>query len=81
MITLNPHDLTNLKRHEFPGKTIEGIGIGATREEVIAAYGPGDKPPFSGPEDLSEHVLYYAETKTMYSLRDGKVEQIDMQPK
>ncbi|MHC4061341.1 MAG: hypothetical protein ACYSUC_11235 [Planctomycetota bacterium] len=54
-----PHEMTT-----FAGKTEEGIGIGATREQIVAAYGEPDRtdtrPPFE--------TLRYTKLRTHFVL-------------
>lgn len=81
LIILNPADAANLKRHDFPGKTAEGIGIGSTREEVIAAFGKPDKESDQVPANVAAQRIYYKDHAILFSLPGGKVVQIVMYPK
>lgn len=66
LIIANPMDFDALARNDFPGRTDQGIRIGSTREEVIAAYGQPDTPDDAG----------YSELELQFSFVDGKVSQI-----
>lgn len=55
----------------FEGTTDRGIGIGATREEVIDAYGEPTKESDGG-------VLSYSDLRMGFELRDGKVVRFGM---
>ncbi len=81
LIILNPADAANLKRHDFPGKTVEGIGIGSTREEVIAAFGEPDKESDRVPANVAAQQLYYKDHAIVFGLPGGKVLQVFMYPK
>lgn len=56
----------------FPGKTEKGIGMGATREQIVAAYGePGGGPPTAGLE-----TLRYNQLGMSFVLSQGRVVSI-----
>jgi hypothetical protein len=56
----------------FSGTTKEGIGMGATRERIVAAYGPPDKTDAKGDfENLSYDTL-----KAKFTLRQGALASI-----
>ena len=55
----------------FPGKTKEGIGIGSTREELIAAYG---EPTSSNPDGS----IGYASQVIGYEFIDGRISRLGM---
>ncbi|MCL5278956.1 MAG: hypothetical protein M1376_03500 [Planctomycetes bacterium] len=56
----------------FSGTTKEGIGMGATRERIVAAYGPPDKTDAKG--DVEN--LYYDTLKAKFTLRQGALASI-----
>ena len=53
----------------FAGRTKEGIGMGATREEIIAAYGQPDRADSKG--DFKN--LYYDKLGTKFTFVQGKL--------
>ncbi len=53
----------------YPGKTKEGIGMNATRDEIIAAYGEPDSTRSKGPIE----VLDYAKLNIQFSIVDNKL--------
>ena len=53
----------------YPGKTKEGIGMNATREEIIAAYGEPDRTSSRGPTEF----LDYANLKAQFSILNNKL--------
>ena len=79
-IILNPGGAANAHRNEFPGKTVEGIGIGSTPEEVIAAWGKPDKESQWGPAELDTLRMVYKRKATVLDCLDGKVGQIHLYP-
>ena len=56
----------------FAGSTKEGIAMGATREEIITAYGQPDRTRTTGPKEEVEN-LYYDELRIKFSLWQGKL--------
>ncbi|HUW19046.1 MAG TPA: hypothetical protein VMW16_07075 [Sedimentisphaerales bacterium] len=59
----------------FAGKTKEGIGMGATREQIVAAYGEPSKELPSG----VLAGLLYDELKTTFMLVDNKLVNLRIQ--
>jgi len=55
----------------FAGRTKEGIGMGANREEIITAYGQPDRTS-SGSKGDSED-LHYDKLRTKFTLVRGKL--------
>lgn len=53
----------------YPGKTKEGIGMNASREEIIAAYGEPDNTASRGPTEF----LDYGKLKAQFSIVDNKL--------
>jgi hypothetical protein len=58
----------------FVGKTIEGIGMGAGREQIVAAYGEPDKTDSRDPFA----ILHYARLRTQFWLVQNKLVNIKM---
>jgi hypothetical protein len=56
----------------FTGVTKEGIGMGAARERIVAAYGPPDKTDSKA--DFEN--LYYNSLRTQFTLRQGALASI-----
>lgn len=52
----------------YEGTTAEGVGIGSTREEVVAAYGKADLS--------TANALMYAKLKTLFAITGGRVSSI-----
>jgi len=55
----------------FAGRTKEGIGIGATQEEIVAVYGQPDKTGTDSKEITQN--LHYDKLRAKFSLREGKL--------
>jgi hypothetical protein len=55
----------------FAGKTKEGIGIGASEEEIVAAYGQPDRTS-TGSKGVIQN-LHYDELQARFSLQEGKL--------
>ena len=55
----------------FAGKTKEGIGIGATQEEIVAAYGEPDRTS-TGSKALVES-LHYDKLQAKFTLMEGRL--------
>lgn len=55
----------------FAGKTKEGIGIGATQEEIVAAYGQPDKTSTDSRGIIQN--LHYDKLRAKFSLKEGKL--------
>jgi len=55
----------------FAGRTKEGIGIEATQEEIVAAYGQPDSTS-SGSRALVEN-LHYDKRQAKFTLREGRL--------
>ncbi|MFB0524513.1 MAG: hypothetical protein ACETVZ_03165 [Phycisphaerae bacterium] len=55
----------------FAGRTKEGIGIGATREEIVAAYGQPDRTT-SDAKEVTQN-LHYDKLQAKFSLLEGKL--------
>jgi len=55
----------------FAGTTKEGIGIGATQEEIVAAYGQPDRTSTGSRADLES--LHYDKLQAKFTLKDGKL--------
>jgi hypothetical protein len=55
----------------FAGKTKEGIGIGASEEEIVAAYGLPDRTS-SGSGDIIKN-LHYDKLSSKFSLKEDKL--------
>ncbi len=53
----------------YPGKTKEGIGMNASKEEIIAAYGEPDRISSKGPIES----LDYANLKAQFSIVNNKL--------
>lgn len=60
-------------RNPFPGQTEEGIKIGSTREEIIAAYGQPEK---SIDSEQSASYLSYPWKGLTFRLLEGKLDDI-----
>ncbi|MHC4984385.1 MAG: hypothetical protein ACYTF6_14610 [Planctomycetota bacterium] len=56
----------------FAGKTKEGIGMGATREQVVAAYGQPDRADPKGPLE----ILHYNELRAHFTLMKNSLVSI-----
>ena len=55
----------------FAGRTKEGIGIGATQEEIVAAYGQPDRRSTDSKEVIQN--LHYDKLQAKFSLQEGKL--------
>jgi len=55
----------------FAGKTKEGIGIGATQEEIVAAYGQPDRTSTDA-KGVVEN-LHYDKLSARFSIKEGKL--------
>ena len=55
----------------FSGKTKEGIGIGATQEEIVAAYGQPDRT--STRSGVPFESLHYDKLQTKFTLNEGRL--------
>jgi len=60
----------------FAGRTKEGIAIGATQEEIVAAYGQPDRTG-TGSKGVI-HNLDYDKLQTRFSLLEGKLRSMIM---
>jgi hypothetical protein len=60
-------------RAPFAGRTKEGIGIGASRADIVRAYGD---PTAAKPIRPDVEVLRYEALGIRFQLRDGKVDSI-----
>jgi len=58
----------------FTGKTKEGIGMGAGREQIVAAYGEPDRTDSKGPFE----TLYYGKLGSQFWLAQNKLVNIKM---
>jgi hypothetical protein len=57
----------------FAGTTKEGIGIGASEEEIVAAYGqPDSTSTASSPIGIIQN-LHYDKLRARFSLKEGKL--------
>ncbi len=56
----------------FTGRTKEGIGIGATQEEIVAAYGQPDRTGTDSNKGVIQN-LDYDKLRTRFSLLEGKL--------
>ena len=61
----------------FAGRTKEGIGIGATREEIIAAYGQPDRTSTDSKGVIQN--LHYDKLRARFSLLEGKLRSMIME--
>jgi hypothetical protein len=55
----------------FTGKTKEGIGIGASEEEIVAAYGPPDRTSTDSRGIIQN--LHYDKLRAKFSVKEGKL--------
>jgi hypothetical protein len=55
----------------FAGRTKEGIGIGATQEEIVAAYGQPDRTS-TGSRELVEN-LHYDKLQAKFTLKEKRL--------
>jgi hypothetical protein len=55
----------------FPGTTKEGIGIGVSEEEIVAAYGQPDRTSTGSRADLES--LHYDKLQAKFTLKEGKL--------
>jgi hypothetical protein len=55
----------------FAGSTKEGIGIGATQEQIVAAYGQPDRTSTDSKGVIQN--LYYDGLQARFSLKEGKL--------
>jgi hypothetical protein len=63
----------NTGMRPFTGKTSEGIGIGATRQEIERVYGPPlNQSELTASGDPSPS-LYYKHLQTVFQLEDGRL--------
>jgi hypothetical protein len=60
-------------RPPFAGRTKEGIGMGASRADIIKAYG---EPTAAKPIPPNSEVLRYESLGVRFQLEDGKVDLI-----
>jgi hypothetical protein len=58
----------------FAGSTKEGIGIGASQEEIVAAYGQPDRTSADTRGVIQN--LHYDRLSTKFSLKEGKIMSI-----
>jgi len=58
----------------FAGSTKEGIGIGASQEEMVAAYGQPDRTS-TDPKGIIQN-LHYDKLSTRFSLKEDKIMSI-----
>lgn len=56
----------------FTGRTKEGIGIGATQAEIIAAYGQPDRRS-TGPREHPVEGLHYDKLQAKFTLMEGRL--------
>ncbi len=61
----------------FAGRTKEGIAIGATREEIIAAYGQPDRTSTDSKGVIQN--LHYDKLRARFSLLEGKLRSMIME--
>lgn len=61
----------------FAGKTKEGIGIGASEEEIVAAYGQPDRTSTSSNGVIQN--LHYDKISAKFSLKEGKLMSMTME--
>jgi len=61
----------------FAGRTKEGIGIGATREEIVAAYGQPDRTTTDAKEYFEN--LHYDKLRTKFTLWQDKVTSMTLE--
>lgn len=61
--------LTLANVHDFPGMTDRGIGMGATRAQIVAAYGE----PASAKVEGGMETLRYDDSQLTFSLKDDKL--------
>jgi hypothetical protein len=61
--------------HSFAGHTKEGIGIGASKAEVIKAYGT---PPDIESHTNYEHLIYYKTHGINFVIKNDKVDEISV---
>jgi len=63
----------------FAGRTKEGIGMGATREQIIDAHGPPDRTSTnSDPQEAFEN-LYYDKLRIKLTLWQNKLISITLE--
>lgn len=55
----------------FAGRTEEGIGIGATQEEIVAVYGQPDRTTTDSRGGIQN--LHYDKLSAKFSLKEGKL--------
>lgn len=55
----------------FAGRTTEGIGIGATQEKIVAAYGQPDRTS-TGSKRIIQN-LHYDKLSAKFSLKEGRL--------
>ena len=65
---------SSLQIRDFSGQTDRGIGMGATLDEIVAAYGPADQ--VAG--EVSNATLTYHKLHLNFSLHEGRVVFIQM---
>ncbi|MCY2968976.1 MAG: hypothetical protein NT069_36015 [Planctomycetota bacterium] len=81
MIIANPWDAASLTRRDFPGRTVEGIRIGSSAEQVHDAYGePDDTDSVTKDRPDGPHVARYSKLALMFGFVNGKVAQIITTP-
>jgi hypothetical protein len=71
MIIANPDDAGSLNRHDFRGKTAEGIGIGSSQPDLAEAYGM--------PPSFRDRVATYEKLGISFSFTNEKISQITME--
>lgn len=64
----------NGKAKDFQGRTEEGIGIGATEEDIVAAYGDPDTRDAEG----GQTDLHYPERGMRFLLLDDRLQQLTL---
>jgi len=63
----------------FAGRTKEGIGMGATREQIIDAYGQPDRTGRSGDLQKAFENLYYDKLRIKLTLWQDKLNSITLE--
>ena len=61
----------------FAGRTKEGIGMGATREQIVAAYGQPDRTTTDAKEYFEN--LHYDKLQTKFTLWQDKVNSMTLE--
>ena len=59
----------------FAGKTASDVGMGATREQIVAAYGEPDRTSTPDSQSFTAVIenLHYDKVKTKFTLADGNL--------